>query len=50
MDYGTKIFLKDIVWLRPYKNSSIKNLKEIGGKELNKNVKKNDLVTKGVLK
>ncbi len=50
MDNGTKIFSKDIVWLRPYKNSSIKNLKQIEGKKLNKNVKKNDLLTKGVLK
>ena len=46
MDNGTKIFSKDIVWLRPYKNSSIKNLKQIEGKKLNKNVKKNDLLTK----
>ncbi len=50
MSIGNQVLLKDIVWLRPFNNFSIKNPKEIGKKRLKKNVKKGDLIIRGVFK
>ena len=49
MSIGNQVLLKDIVWLRPFNNFSIKNPKEIEKKRLKKNVKKGDLIIRGCL-
>lgn len=50
MRSGRQIFSGDIDWLRPFSNFSIENPKEVERKILKKNVKKGDLIVKGVFK
>lgn len=47
---GYRVLSRDIDWLRPFNNSSIKSLRELKRKKLLKNVKKGDLIIKGVFK
>jgi len=47
---GKKIFLNDITWLRPIKNSALNNIKLIKNKRLIKNIKKDDIIKRNFLK